>query len=231
MREKCHKESLLALPTIGKKLPILVEEVDGLLRKLDEIASCALVCPGKNSSHHVQKLLGKTVSCSIASIELAYRGHYDESMILCRSVGEAANLSWLFLLDKTLLDNWMTLEPKKRWHKFKPGAVRKLIKDKGVPVPIDQSKYSSLSELGHPTPHASPNYYNSHLPTLGGRFQKDGLIVAINEIAGALSIVGMALPQFVEEIDVKYKAELVISCIEIIENIGGVDVSMVKGMY
>jgi hypothetical protein len=115
-------------------------------------------CPGTDEGHVPHRLVGRGVSNATAALELALIGQYDESLAMSRSVGELANLLWLFCADTTSMGTWRALEPKARWSAFRPPAVRRKLKHLRRPLLVEEEEYSLLSELGvHVTPGTHPN--------------------------------------------------------------------------
>lgn len=223
-RLSCKLYSKNAISNLGKRLPVCIEEIDELLPLLANVACCFWECPGKNSPHVIEHLIGKGVSQTLAGIELSLSGHYDEALILARTVGEAANLSWLFLLKPELLTQWQNSGHQERWNKFRPAKVRNRIKSSGSPVPIDQNRYSVLSaETCHPSPHTLPQNFNSEIPTLGGFYQEAGLIASLNELAAPISVLGGTGVRLVENLPSDKVQLITTKSASVLRNIGGLD--------
>ena len=123
-------------------------------------------------------------------MELALTGQYDEALVTARSVGELANLLWLFCVDSQAMAHWRSLESRVRWTKYRPAAVRRRIRALAQPLLVEESDYHLLSEHAvHVTPTTSPNAMGfGHQPSLGGHYREDALLLCINEIAWAVGV-------------------------------------------
>jgi hypothetical protein len=140
-------------------------------------------------------MTARVVNHSLASHRLLSRGYYDESLALTRSVGEVANLLFLFLLEPTCLSEWTSSSEDQRKRAFSPVKVRLRIEKLKASVPVDEERYSTLCEVGvHVTPATAPQNYNpTGRPTVGGIVQEIGLLAALNELATALAFAGLGL--------------------------------------
>ena len=101
IRTECKVTTIARLPRMGKKAPWCYENLGTVLALLDQIASCAWGCPGTEEGHAPHRLIGRGVSNGNTGIELALIGQYDEALVTARSVGEFANLLWLYLKRST----------------------------------------------------------------------------------------------------------------------------------
>lgn len=219
---RCAQETLHRLPALGVKLPAALASLDHLLAALERVACCLDGCPGKEQPHSLQRLVGRGISSTIAAMELCLQGHYDEALLLARGVGESANLGWLFAHVPGSYEEWLQLDGKKRWERFRPKSVRTRIAQAGKRVPIDETRYAVLSsETAHPTPDTQPQRYNAVVPTLGGHYQEGGAIVAFNEAAAAVAILGAAIVPMIPEVGTDTRSAVMKLSVEVLRNIGG----------
>jgi hypothetical protein len=116
-------------------------------------------------------------------------GYYDESLALTRNVGEIANLLFLFAASPDRLAAWRAADDTRRKKEFGPVKIRITLAKMNLRPPVDESRYSLLSEAGvHLVPGVSPQAFNEHgRPTLGAKFQYGGLICTLNELAVAVA--------------------------------------------
>lgn len=165
------------------------EQLGTLLSLLDRASSCWWGCRG--DVHTAEHLIGRCCSYAMGAFALARSGFYDESIVLTRTLGEIANLCYLFAADSNALREWTDADDKRRRDKFSPVKVRLALEQTQRPVPIDQNRYRQLSEKAtHVTPSIPPQMYNaSGVSKAGGVFQEAGLFFCFAEIGHALSIV------------------------------------------
>jgi hypothetical protein len=228
LRNECKKATKERIPSLGEKLPKCIEELNLLLPLLESVSCCHWWCPGQEEPHVIQRLLGKGVSHTLAGLELAYSGHYDESMGLARTVGETTNLTWLFCLKGDELDKWQSLEGMQRWNKYRPAKVRKKITALNSPIPIDEDRYSTLSEdTAHVNPTSMPQAFNPAIPTLGGYLQEAGLMASINELSPAIAILGANSIRMLPNLPNQKRNEILNSSLRLLRSTGSVDLTRV----
>lgn len=196
MEDKDEKESDERLPDLGERAPACLREIGTMLSLLDRLASCWWTCNG--GSHEVEYLCGRIASNSRAALRLMRFGFYDESLSLCRSVGEIANLLFLFHFDEAAFQQWKDSSRRQRIRKFGPRGVRLRFEEKAdVAPPINEERYRLLSEQSvHVHPGTKPQSYNlPGIPIAGAIYQEGGFVICLNELALALSVslVGGAL--------------------------------------
>jgi hypothetical protein len=169
----------------------MCEQFGTLLSLLDRAGSCWWGCHG--GDHALEHLVGRCCSYSVGAFKLARSGFYDESLSLIRTVGEMANLYYLFCVDPNALGEWKNSDDKKRKNKFSPVKVRLALEKNIQPVPIDQRRYRQLSEKAvHIHPNIPPQMYNAHrLSKAGGAYQEAGLFLCLSEIGFSFSMVGI----------------------------------------
>lgn len=228
LRNECKEQTKNHLPSLGKKIPKCIDELNTLLPLLEAIACCYWWCPGKEMPHVIQRIVGKGVSHSLAGLELAYSGHYDEAMGLARSVGESTNLTWLFSLDAKTFLEWQSSDGKQRWNKYRPAQVRSKITALNSPVPIDRDRYSVLSaETVHVDPSSTPQNFNTAIPTLGGFYQAAGFIAAVNEISAPIAILGASAIRLLPDLPSENKEKILHSSLRLLDSVGGIDLKRV----
>ena len=227
MRTECAMTAIARLSRMGKKAPRCYEYLGRTLALLDQMACCAWGCPGTEEGHVPHRLIGRGVSNGNTSTELALTGQYDEALVAARSVGELANLLWLFCVDGKSMTHWRSLEPKLRWNKYRPAAVRRRIRTLAQPLLVEENDYSLLSEHAvHVTPATSPNTIGlDHQPSLGGRYREDVLLLCLNEIAWAVGV--LCIPS-VKLLGPAKDARMVLKMAEkLLANVGGMRVARV----
>ena len=166
----------------GKALPASVEGLGNVLSLLYRAACCTWGCRG--GDHQIEWLTGRVVNTAASGHRLLRAGFYDESLMLTRSIGEIANLLWLFKLEPEALAAWQGANRRERLRSFGPASVRKRLESQGGLVPIDQERYQRLCEIGtHPTPGFRPGHYSGMgRPVLGVLLQPAGVYVSVTEL-------------------------------------------------
>jgi hypothetical protein len=165
--------------SFGEKLPPSIEGFGNLLSLLYRGACCFWGC--RNGDHQIEWLTGRVVNQAMSSYRLMRAAYYDESLVLTRAIGEIANLLWLFFVDRASLHKWRNASRSDRLRDFGPAAVRRMLEGSGGFVPIDQSRYQRLCEVGsHPIPGFAPGHYTgTGRPILGVLLQPVGVLVAV----------------------------------------------------
>jgi hypothetical protein len=184
---QCSTESLGEMPKLGFSTLACFECLGDVLSLLYAEASCFHGCAG--GDHFWQRITGRIVTNSLASLRLAILGYYDESLALTRNLGETANLLFLFAARPDLVEAWRLADDAARWKNFSPAKVRRTLAEMNLRPPVDKSRYGLLCEVGvHLVPSVSPQMFNEHgRSTLGARFQYQGLMCALNELATAVA--------------------------------------------
>ena len=105
-----------------------------------------------------------------------------------------------------------------------------MIEDSGVPLPINQDRYSSLCNVGvHLNPSTTPQAHNPiGRPTLGSVPQEHGLVAALNELAGATGISAVGLVNLLDLGD--RKQNLKSSIIKLLRSVGSYDLGKLKNL-
>ena len=184
--DKCQAETDDLIPNLGVKAPACLEQIGTVLSLLDRMASCWWDCRGDD--HLVEYLCGRVVSNARATLRMLRFGFYDESLLLCRAIGETSNLLHLFALDKESLEHWRSSSRKKRMRDFGPARVRIRLETHTGPA-VSRERYQLLSErAAHVHPGTRPQSHNAlGMPTAVPIIQPAGLLVCLNELALALS--------------------------------------------
>lgn len=192
----CFAESLAEIPKLGISTPASYESLGDVLSMLYAEAACLHGCPG--GDHFFQRLTARVVTHSLSSLRLAMLGYYDESLALTRSIGEIANLLFLFAARPAELASWKGAAESQRKREFSPVKVRLKLEDLNLRPPVDESRYGLLCEVGvHVAPSVSPQTFNEHgRPSLGASFQYEGLMCAVNELGLAVAEAAACLSVF-----------------------------------
>src|SRR5262249_50196930 len=102
--DACEAQTDALLPTFGEKAPQVLPAMGKLLAFLDATSSCSWGCPG--GDHAMERLVFRACNRPRGAVRLIRLGFYDEALMLARANGEAANLLWLFIKDKTAIPAW-----------------------------------------------------------------------------------------------------------------------------
>ena len=186
--DKIEVETDNCFPNLGKKAPACLEQIGTVLSLLDRMASCWWVCRG--GDHRIEYLCGRVASNARATLRLLRFGFYDEAIVLCRSIGETANLLQLFVQDGQSFQTWKLSDPKQIRMEFSAVKVRLRLESLSTSPVIDENRYRLLSERGtHVHPETIPQSHNIlGIPFAGAKFQENGLLVCLNELALPLAV-------------------------------------------
>jgi hypothetical protein len=223
MESECEQYSDDAFSTTGSKAPECIANLLALFVRMDAVSSCFWCCLGGN--HQLEYMAGRLVSSARGSLSLLRKGFYDESLNLTRSMGETANLLVLFWHDRLLYERWSTVDASTRRKEFAPVKVRLALEAKKLPVPIDEERYSALSEVAtHVTPNTRPNAHNqTQRPKLGGHFDLASAVAALNELAYAFAVGSFAVVQIID-LPPAHKKDVMRCAREVLNSVGGVSV-------
>lgn len=226
----CEAEARRRIPDLGNKAPVCLQHLGTVLSVLDRAASCFWGCRG--GDHVIEYLAGRVCSCSRAALRLLLSGFYDESLSLTRCIGEIANLLFLFNQDAAALALWKQSTKKQRKDQFSPVKVRIRLETMKLPALIDEARYGELCERAtHPTPQTKPQAYNPlGMPSAGAQFQEAGLIVALNEVAGATALALVPLPKLLGYEDQR-RSEIKQVGLNLLRSVGALDVLNVKELF
>jgi hypothetical protein len=208
----------------GAVLPRTAEKLGTSLSLMYRAAACGWGCDG--GDHAIEWLAGRAVNQATAAFRLARAASYDESLNEVRSVGETANLLWLFQRKRAEIERWKTCTRKERLQEFGPSAVRKKLEILlGETIPISAERYQALCEVAtHPVPGVRPDHYvGLGVPVLGGVLQEAGLMTAINELAYAVSMCTIPLAALLE-LPGDVKDDLMLQGRDLLKGIGSFNV-------
>ena len=170
-------------------------------------------------------LVARASSFARAALRLARMGFYDEALIVTRSLAEIVNLFSLFVAAPETVDEWKKSDRAYRHEKLSPAKIRRRIEALGETPPISASRYAALCEIStHAVPELRPQKFN-HVgrSATGGIFvQEAGLLVVLNELAGALSFL-VALAARVCNVPAEPSKEIMKACLACLRSVGGVD--------
>ena len=218
-------------PSMGEKAPACMEQVGTALSLLDRMSSCWWVCD--EGDHTIEYLYGRTASYGRAALRLMRFGFYDESLMLSRSIGEIANLLFLFLSESGSLQRWKMSTRRERRENFAPVEVRKQLEGILGKPPIDQERYSMLSEQSvHVHPQTRPQAHNVlRMPVSGAiLFQEAGFLICLNELGLSLAYTlgsGAGLLNLDEDV----KKRIMHSTRDLAEQIGGAIITEIDSYY
>ena len=221
--DRCEERTDQQISQMGVKAPQCLENLGTVLSLLDRLASCFWGCRG--GDHMIEYLSGRAYSLARASLRLLRFGLYDESLLATRSIGEVANILFLFANDQASFQDWKNASDKQRKDNYSPFKVRLKLEALGIPLPIDQRRYSSLSEIGaHVTPQTKPQNHNLFgIPTLGGYFQQAGVLIALNELAGSVGVVAACAGKL-SELEEEHRTCIRDEAVKLLRSTGGVDI-------
>jgi hypothetical protein len=165
-------------------------------------------------------------------LRLLELGHYDESISLTRSVGEIANLLFLFVSDPRTFEDWKASDKKRRLREFSPFQVRLQLETLGKPLPMSAERYSLMSETAtHVTPQTLPQAYNPKgVPTLGGYFQAPGALACLNELGYVVALVGLTAMKLVD-LPNQARTALFDTGQRLYESLGSIDLATVGALW
>jgi hypothetical protein len=192
--DQCGKATVEFSAHAGKALPATLEQLGSVLSILYRLACCAWGC--SKGDHTLEWLAGKLINQASGSYRLFMAGHYDESLVLTRGIGEIANLLCLFKNDPTALVTWENASRQDRLNNFSPAGVRRRIEQLGDVTPvIEKARYQKLCEVGaHPVPGMAPGHYTgTGRPMLNGIMQETGVFVCATELGFAVSVAALWL--------------------------------------
>ena len=159
-------------------------------------------------------------------------GFYDESLLLSRSLGEAANLLQLFFQEAGTLQDWKVLCKEKRMKNFSPAKVRIRLEELQTSPAIDRERYGLLCErAAHVQPETRPQAHNIlGLPMVGASFQEEGVLVCLNEIALPLAT-AVFFGAAVLDLDEEIKSEIFSATESLVEKVGGAMITTIDDYH
>jgi hypothetical protein len=179
--------TLLGNGTLGKRAPVIYENLGTVLSLLSQLASCAWGCRG--GGHDVENLVRRCCNYAFSALALARSGYYDEALAMVRGVAEVVNLLQAFTVDARHLRDWQTMPERDRRDRYGPVAVRKLIEESGKTPAVERETYTALCELGvHVTPNSMrTSHQHDGRVHVGGMFSILGFLLVLNELGICLS--------------------------------------------
>ncbi len=219
--DRCAADTEARIVDLGQKAPRCYEQTGTVLALVNGMASCFWGCEG--GSHDVERLCGRVVSDARAAIRLMKAGLYDQTLMLCRSMGEFAAMLMLFSQQRGALTEWRTLSESQRRKRFMPAKVRQALEDLGAPMPNEPERYRTLSaKIVHPHPSTAPQSYNIlSIPTLGGVLQRDGVVLCINEIAYPLALAAVGGARLLN-LDTAIRQRVINAAVTLVRSLGSV---------
>ncbi len=167
------------------------------LSALYQAGTCHRKCHG--GPHIFESLCGRMYNLGVGAYLLAQRGLYDEALNLTRSIGEAANLIALSVVDKEALKQWLNSDKKTRLKMFSPSAIRKALErqEPQLILATDDWYARFCESYTHVTPQTKPNMHNTYgRAHVGGVYQEQGLDAALSELATVLTSVAMIVCRY-----------------------------------
>src|SRR4051794_4920762 len=123
---------------MGTKAPKTFKAVEQVLSLLHCFATCARGC--KSGDHILERIAGRVFASTSGSLRLAFFGLYDESLALTRSVGEIANLLFLFVNDDSARRSWQSGSKQILKREFRPVNVRLALEKVAPFVPVENGR-------------------------------------------------------------------------------------------
>ena len=228
--DMCEDETERRMPSLGKKAPDCLECLGTVLSLLDRLASCWWSCQG--GDHVIEYIAARATASSRATLRLFRFGFYDEALMLTRSVGEVANLVFLFHQDRSKLERWRRASRSTRLAEFSPAKVRRAIEANGAAIPIGPERYRRLSDgISHTTPDTRPQDYNGFgMPFVGAVFQEAGAILVLNELALATAFAAAFLASLAA-LPTAPQRRIVSAAKQLAKSVGAVDITTLPGYW
>jgi hypothetical protein len=226
--DACDALTRQRVPFLGRKAPKLAIQLGTLLSWLDRAGSCWWEC--SKGDHLIEHIVGGSCGTVRAGVRLAYFGFYDEALSLSRFVGERANLLALFKAAPDSMGRWREADERTRRRRFSAIQVRLALEGAGAPVPTPEDRYRQLSSFGSHPGRVPQRHDPRTVPRMGGIFDEAGLLLALNELARGLVLVGgLATPML--EGDSIPRREIVDAALATAEHIGAVNVIDIRGLW
>ena len=228
--EKCQSKTDERLPNLGTKASVIMTHLGTVMSLLDRMASCWWVCRG--GDHRIEYLCGRAVNNARAAVRLFRFGLYDESLVLCRAIGETANLLQLFTVDRSAFDEWREATERKIRRDFAPYKVRIRLEELSHSAAISQERYALLSSSAtHVGPHSVPQSHNIlNVPFAYSKLQVEGLLICVNELAAPLAVVA-ALGSVLLELDSDTRSRILDCARTLVDHIGGANIIGIKEFH
>ena len=184
--DNCEACTDRSFSDLGEKARSCLTEIGTVLSLTDRMASCWWIC--REGDHLLEYLCGRVETNSRGALRLLRFGFYDEALLLCRSIGEVANLLQLFCHDSDAYEVWRSSSRQQR-KEFRPSKVRRRLRAlQTVPLITDERYQLLSSRAAHVIPDTRPQSHNVlGIPTAAVVLQPEGVVTCLNEIALPLS--------------------------------------------
>ena len=221
--DSCEVETDKRIPKLGKKAPACLQHVGTVLSLVDRMSSCWWVC--QQGDHVIEYLCGRVESNARTALRLLRFGFYDESLLVCRAIGETANLLQLFCHDKYAIDEWRVSSRRDRVKNFTPVKVRLRLEELQTTPVINKERYTLLCERGaHVHPKTKPQSHNIlGVPIVGARLQEEGMLVCLNELALALATTAI-FGAILLDLEIDIRERIFSAAKSLAEQIGGANI-------
>ena len=168
---------------LGKRAAECYEALGMCLALVDCTAACWWGCRG--GDHKLEYLVGRAATSAYSAVLLMRRGYYDQALSAARGLGEIANLLFLFIVDKAMIEAWKNADVATRRRDFSAVKVRVALEKKAGRAPIDEGRYRLLSGYSiHAGPDGIPQSHDEKASArTAPTYQEAGLLLALNEIA------------------------------------------------
>ena len=229
--DSCEVETDKRIPNLGEKAPVCLEHIGTVLSLLDRMASCWWVC--RKGDHRVEYLCGRVASHARAVLRLLRFGFYDESLVLCRGMGETANLLQLFVFDTASFEIWKVSSRQRIRQEFSAVKVRLRLESLSIPpAAVDKERYRVLSErAAHVHPETTPQSHNIlGIPSAGAQLQNEGLLVCLNELAIPLSLT-TTFGALILDLEKSIKEQVFSASKNLAEQIGGANITEIENYH
>ena len=223
----CETQTTRSLNDFGDKATICRQLLGNVLSLIYREACCFYGCD--NGDHLPQRIAARITSHALSSIRLMNMGYYDESLTITRSIGEMANLLFLFAFKPAYFEKWKIADDSARWKDFRPKKVRDALKAAMLPIPIDEQRYKLLSSIVvHLAPDVTPQAHQPQThPTVGSVFRAENFVVGLNELAAAT---GVAAAGLLPMLPGNRKEQVKTATVDLLRSIGSLDLAAIKQM-
>ena len=228
--DTCEAKSDERITALGKKAPACLEHIGTVLSLLDRVSSCWWGC--QKGDHRIEYICGRVTSNARATLRLLRFGFYDEALVLCRGVGETANLFQLFTADADSLKDWKESSPQRIRQEFSAVKVRLRLEELSIAPIIGEKHYKVLSaRAAHVHPETKPQSHNIWgIPIAGAFLQDEGLLVCLNELAWPLSLTA-ACGAAVLGLEKGITKRIALASLNLIEQTGGLKITDIENYH
>ena len=226
----CEEKSDERISSLGKKVPACLEHIGTVLSLLDRVASCWWGC--QKGDHRIEYICGRVTSNARAALRLLRFGFYDEALVLCRGIGETANLFQLFTANAESLKDWKESSPQRIRQRFSAVKVRLRLEKLSIPPIVGEEQYRVLSARAtHVHPETKPQSHNIWgIPIAGAHLQDEGLLVCLNELAWPLSLTA-AGGAAILGLEKGITKRIALASLNLIQQIGGLKITDIENYH